>query len=314
MVSWAGGRTVPRTAQQGQRRSAVSKQAWLTALTAVLVFLVALGSRRSFANVSSSRALLDARVAFGDLLVILGAVLVAEFVLLVYVWVSYLRRRNADPDAGRAVRPSSWTQRLVAGVAALMVFAVFIGIAARGGDGGSAGVLGLVPPSPLPPLAGSERVAQTFVIHWWILLGLALLGLVGVLLVVLVRRRRKRRADRDARSDDEPPERIELLATVEASLEDLEDDPDPREAVIRAYVNLEQTLSQHGLARRPSEAPLEYLARWTRAVHVRRQPAEALTRLYERARFGLHAVDEGARREAISALFALRHELGGEAP
>ena len=261
---------MPHTAQQGQRKSAPSKQAWLTALTAVLVFLVALGSRRSFANVSSSRALLDARVVLGDLLVILGAVFVAELVVLVYLWVSYLRRRTVGADPGGTLRTSSWIQRLIAGLAAIMLFALFIGIAARGGDGGSASAPGLVPPSPLPPLAGSAPVTQSFVIHWWILLGVALLGLAGVLLVVLIRRRRDRRAGDDALPDGESPERAELLATVEASLGDLGDDPDAREAVIRAYVSLEQTLSQHGLARRPSEAPLEHLARWTRAVRVSR--------------------------------------------
>lgn len=310
---------VPRTAQQGQRRSVLSKQAWLIVLTTVLVFLVALGSRRSFANVSSSRALLDARVVLGDLLVILGAVLAAEFVLLVYVWVSYLRKRNAGGDPSDALRSSSWGQRLIAGLAAIMLFAMFIGIAARGGDGDSTALPGLLSPSPLPLVGGSEAAPQPFVIHWWILLALALLGLAGVLLLVLIRRRRDRRAGGDAGTDGESPERIELLATVEASLEDLEDDPDPREAVIRAYVGLEQTLSQHGLARRPSEAPLEYLARWTRAVRVSRPPAETLTRLYERARFGHHVVDESTRRQAVAAFLTLRHELGegeraGEAP
>ena len=84
-----------RTAQPGPRGSSLSRQAWLTVLVATLVFLVALGSRRSFANVSPSRTLLDARVVLGDLFVILGAILFAEFCLLIYVWVSHLRKRRS---------------------------------------------------------------------------------------------------------------------------------------------------------------------------------------------------------------------------
>jgi len=298
---------VSRTAQPGPSRSSLSRQAWLTALTAALVFLVALGSRRSFANVSPSRTLLDARVVLGDLFVILGAILVAEFCLLVYIWVSHLRKRRSGIDGGEARAPTSWGQRLLASLVALMLFAVFIGVAARNGGDGSTTPLGFAPPVGLPPLGSDQSAAQTFVIHWWILLGLALFGLAGLLLTVLLRRRRL-----EVEAESAPSEREELLAAVEASLEELEEDPDPRKAVIGAYASMEQALSRHGLARRPSEAPLEYLARWSSAVRVSRSPAEALTRLYERARFSLHLVDEDMKQEATAALLTLRHELGEE--
>ncbi len=298
-----------RTAQPGPRRSSLSRQAWLTALTVALVFLVALGSRRSFANVSPSRTLLEARVVLGDLFVILGAILVAEFCLLVYTWVSHLRKRRSGIDGDEKRAPSSWGQRLFASLVALMLFTVFIGVAARNGGDGSTTLLGFTPPVSLPPLGSDQSAAQTFVIHWWILLGLALFGSAGLLLTVLLRRRRRRL---EVEAESAPSEREELLAAVEASLEELEEDPDPRKAVIGAYASMEQALSRHGLARRPSEAPLEYLARWTSAVRVSRSPAEALTRLYERARFSLHLVDEDMKREATAALLTLRHELGEE--
>jgi hypothetical protein len=300
---------VSRTAQPGPRGSSLPRQAWLTALTAALVFLVALGSRRSFANVSPSRTLLDARVVLGDLFVVLGAILVAEFCLLVYVWLSHLRKRRSGLDEDEQRAPSSWGQRLLASLAALMLFALFIGVAARNEGDGSTTPLGFTPPISLPPLGSDQSAAQTFVIHWWILLGLALFGLAGLLLTVVLRRRRHRP---EAEAESAPSEREELLAAVEASLEELEDDPDPRKAVIGAYASLEQALSRHGLARRPSEAPLEYLARWTSAVRVSRSPAEALTRLYERARFSLHLIDEDMKQGATSALLRLRDELGEE--
>jgi hypothetical protein len=301
---------VSRTARPGQRGSSLSRQAWLTVLVAALVFLVALGSRRSFANVSPSRTLLDARVVLGDLFVILGAVLVAEFCLLLYVWVSHVRKRRSGVDEDEERAPSSWGQRLLASLAALMLFALFIGIAARNEGDGSRTPFGFTPPISLPPLGSDRSAAQTFVIHWWILLGLALFGLAGVLLTVLLRRHRRRL---EVEAESASPEREELLAAIETSLDELEEDHDPRKAVIGAYVSMERALSRHGLARRPSEAPLEYLARWTSAVRVSRSPAEALTRLYERARFSLHLIDEDMKQEATAALLKLRDDLGEEA-
>ena len=295
------------TAQPGPRGSSLWRQAWLTVLVATLVFLVALGSRRSFANVSPSRTFLDARVVLGDLFVILGAILVAEFCLLVYVWVSHLRKRRSGVDEDEQRIPSSWGQRLLPSLGALMLFALFIGVAARNEGDGSTTPLGFTPPVVLPPLGSDQSGAQTFVIHWWILVGLALVGLAGLLLTVLLRRRHRRL---EVEAEGEPLEREELLAAVEASLQEMEEDPDPRKAVIGAYASMEQALSRHGLARRPSEAPLEYLARWTSAVRVSRSPAEALTRLYERARFSLHLIDDDMRQEATTALLTLRHELG----
>jgi Domain of unknown function (DUF4129) len=298
---------VPRTARPGPRGSSLSRQAWLTVLVATLVFLVALGSRRSFANVSPSRTLLDARVVLGDLFVILGAVLVAEFCLLIYVWVTHLRKRRSGVDEDEERIPSSWGQRLLASLAALMLFAVLIGVVARNEGSGSSTPLGVTPPVGLPALGSDQPAGQTFVAHWWILVGLALVGLAGLLLTVLLRRHRRRL---EVEAESAPPEREELLAAVEASLEKLKEDLDPRKAVIGAYVSMEQALSRHGLARRSSEAPLEYLARWTNAIRVSRSPAEALTRLYERARFSLHLIDEDMMQEATAALLTLRHELG----
>jgi phosphatidylglycerophosphate synthase len=305
-----GPQKVSRTTQQGSRRSSLSRHAWLTALTAILVFLVALGSRRSFANLSDSGALLDVRVVVGDLLVLLGAVVVAEFCLLAYLWVSYLRSRRAGTGEGEERTPSTWAQRLGAGLVGLLLFAIIVAIAARRGDGADMLLPNLGAPAPLPFVGNDNEGANGLVVHWWALLGVAILGLLAILSAVLVRRRRRRR---EIEAEDAPSEREELLTAVEASLEGLEEDPDARQAVINAYASLEQVLARHGLARRPSEAPLEYLARWTDAVRVSRSPAEALTRLYERARFSLHLVDEAMRREATSALLTLRLELGEDA-
>ena len=67
-----------------------------------------------------------------------------------------------------------------------------------------------------------------------------------------------------------------------------------------------------GLARRPSDAPREYLARLEAVLGGGRVPAGRLTELFERARFSPHPVGEDVREEAIGALETLRLEL--EAP
>ena len=87
---------------------------------------------------------------------------------------------------------------------------------------------------------------------------------------------------------------------------------DPRAAVLAAYARMEAALATVGLARRPSDAPREYLARLEAGLGGGRAPAARLTELFERARFSPHPVGEDLRHEAIGALETLRAEL--EAP
>jgi hypothetical protein len=82
--------------------------------------------------------------------------------------------------------------------------------------------------------------------------------------------------------------------------------------VLAAYARMEAALATVGLARRPSDAPREYLTRLEAALGGGRVPAARLTELFERARFSPHPVGEDLRRDAIGALESLRAEL--EAP
>jgi hypothetical protein len=84
---------------------------------------------------------------------------------------------------------------------------------------------------------------------------------------------------------------------------------DPRAAVLAAYARMEAALATVGLARRPSDAPREYLARLEAGLGGGRAPAARLTELFERARFSPHPVGEDLRHEAIGALETLRAEL-----
>jgi len=100
-----------------------------------------------------------------------------------------------------------------------------------------------------------------------------------------------------------------LAQAVDESLDDLRAEPDPRRAVIAAYARLERVLAAHGLARKPAEAPLEYLGRMLTELSVGERPARALTDLFERAKFSQHAVGHEMKDQAIEALETVRDDL-----
>jgi hypothetical protein len=134
--------------------------------------------------------------------------------------------------------------------------------------------------------------------QWWVALGVALA--IGA--VVAHEWRRRPPAGPQAAAG-------ELEAVLSRTLDELELDPDPRRAVIQAYVRMEGVLAAHGHARLPHEAPLEYLARVLRELDVRAEAAHALTELFERARFSHHEIDAAMRAEAVASLEAVRDDL-----
>jgi hypothetical protein len=114
------------------------------------------------------------------------------------------------------------------------------------------------------------------------------------------------------RPDVEPPadDPAEAVAQIIGeTLDDLHDERDPRRAVIAAYARMERTLAAHGVARRSSETPLEYLERALEELSASASSASRLTRLFEWARFSDHPVQPGMKEEAIEALEAVRAEL-----
>lgn len=163
----------------------------------------------------------------------------------------------------------------------------------QGTPGGSGGRV-----QPLRPLPAREAHFQ------WPLafgvLGLVVLG--GVLVYV-----RHRRGIIPAR-DDHTLE-ADMVSAIETTIEDLLGERDARRAVIAAYAQMEKTLTAHGLARNRSEAPLEYLGRILRALHVRDSAVRTLTDLFEYAKFSRHEIDAAMKEQAIDALLEIRAEL-----
>ena len=134
---------------------------------------------------------------------------------------------------------------------------------------------------------------------------LVLIGGIGVYLFMTRDARRSLRPMHERRRDA-------VSRALDDSIDDLRRDPDIRRAIVAAYARMEAALATVGLARRPSDAPREYLTRLEAALGGGRVPAARLTELFERARFSPHPVGEDLRRDAIGALESLRAEL--EAP
>jgi hypothetical protein len=101
----------------------------------------------------------------------------------------------------------------------------------------------------------------------------------------------------------------EVALALDESLDDLRSEPDLRRAIIAAYARMENTLAAAGIPRRPSETPLEFLARALQGLDASAGAVTRLTDLFEWAKFSQHEPDASMRDDAIDALVALRDEL-----
>lgn len=170
--------------------------------------------------------------------------------------------------------------------------------------GATSGATGVAPgPEPAPSASPA--------FDWF------LLGLVGSLAVVvpLAVLARRRLAAPDGGSDaDDGTAPDSVVRAVGESIDQIERDPDPRRAIIRAYAQMEHAFDDAGVPRRPYEAPLEYLGRALGGVRVSPPAAGRLAALFERARFSQHAVDPETKHEAIGVLREVERELQEPSP
>ena len=100
-----------------------------------------------------------------------------------------------------------------------------------------------------------------------------------------------------------------VSAALDFSLDDLRNEPDLRRAIIAAYARMERALALAGVARRPSEAPFEYVERALRSLDTSGTSVSRLTAIFEWAKFSQHEPGPEMRDEAIEALAAVRDEL-----
>jgi Domain of unknown function (DUF4129) len=103
-----------------------------------------------------------------------------------------------------------------------------------------------------------------------------------------------------------------VVGVVDDSINDIERDPDPRRAIIRADARMEAVLTRGGIPRRPSDTPLEYIDGALRTLAIPAAPARSLTDLFEIARFSDRPIDVSMKRRAIDCLLDIRSVLMSE--
>jgi ABC-type transporter Mla MlaB component len=176
----------------------------------------------------------------------------------------------------------------------------------------------LPPPSrPADPSQAPQAVRE---LPDW--LGTAALIVVGVVAVVVLgvavyaivrdqARRARRKGRRAPQRRAQPRTAEELVAALDAGLEELSDtDRDPRRAVIACWVRLEQAAAAAGTPRHPGDSPTDLVGRLLNEQQVDAAVLAALLDVYRQARYATHTVDDQMRRQARSALERLRADLG----
>ena len=156
----------------------------------------------------------------------------------------------------------------------------------------------------LPQVTPPSQAAPTTVLLVALLIGVTL-ALV-VTLVLLLRSRPPAAVPVDL----PPGAEAVAIAAVDAALDALGTEVDPRRAVIAAYAAMERLLGAAGSPRRPADAPTEHLERSLVLLGAGRSAARRLVELFQRARFSLQEIDEPVRQAAFEALAAVRRDFG----
>jgi hypothetical protein len=177
-------------------------------------------------------------------------------------------------------------------------------------------------PTPPPPSASPLPVPNHLGITFsWVPIAIVMAILVVAVLAVLVLlwiRKHPRRGtprqfstvDTDAEDLLVGQEAVPDLPTLSRGLalasEALNTERTPRDAIVRAWVGLQEAAEDSGVSRRPSETPTEFTARVFTAVDADRSAADTLLALYLRVRFGTHPAGAKDLRTAKDAIKALR--------
>ena len=178
----------------------------------------------------------------------------------------------------------------------------------------------LLPAQPLQtPTGGGGTSPQADGLPGWIgtaamvVLAIAALVVIALLIWAIIRdqaRRRARRGGRRTGVPEEPRTAEDLVAALDAGLEELSDaDRDPRRAVIACWVRLEQAAAAAGTPRHAGDSPTDLVGRLLREQRVDASVLAALLEVYRQARYATHTVDDQMRSQARTALQRLRADL-----
>lgn len=110
------------------------------------------------------------------------------------------------------------------------------------------------------------------------------------------------------------PEPEALLTGIELALRALDEQRDPADAVVRAWLGLQETAEESGIVRHPAETPTEFTSRILSGAFADDRALRTLLRLYLRTRFGNHPPttdDVTAVHDALQHLLANWRAAGG---
>jgi hypothetical protein len=240
----------------------------------------------------------------------LNAVVAAAWgaaVVVLIVMVRRLRRRLEKDAEGLEPRPPKpWWVSVVAWLIVAAVFLIPLLTLRNGRDREpqSTSTPTAAPRSDLTDGSTKERRPSS-----WVIVGfIAGAAAAGAALAFAARR------PVSIEEDKEPlPELLRhVVGVVDDSISNIERDPDPRQAIIRAYARMEAVLARGGIPRRPSETPLEYIDGALRTLAIPAAPARSLTDLFEIARFSDRSIDASMKRRAIDCLLDIRSALMSE--
>lgn len=175
-------------------------------------------------------------------------------------------------------------------------------------------------PQPTGSSEPQQSVQELRIDLSWVIVALAVLAVV-IALALLWRFRRRPAppaelpplidvseaevsdAPRDTAREPEP-ERV--LRGLDRASAELAEPREPRDAIERAWVGLEEGAADSGVRRLPAETPAEFAARVVARVAADRDAAQRFLTLYLRARFSSAVVTPEDVENARSAVDALR--------
>ena len=185
-----------------------------------------------------------------------------------------------------------------------------------------------VTPRPLapPPASGvpTTRVSHSPNLGWLVPVGIAVLVLV-VVAVLWWLWRRFRSSRLEGRRDGQPGDVVLLAAEPEvpvlrrgvaAAQRSLDEIGDPNDAIVAAWLALEDAAASSGVRRQPAETPTEFTVGVLRATAADPQATRDLLALYHRARFsaaGVSSTDVRAAGHCLAVLAASWSELTPDA-
>jgi hypothetical protein len=101
------------------------------------------------------------------------------------------------------------------------------------------------------------------------------------------------------------PDTPALRTGIELALQVLDEQREPADAIVRAWLGLQETAAESGIVRRAAETPTEFTSRILSRAFTDDRAVRTLLRLYLRTRFGDHPVttdDVATVRAALQEL------------